>query len=485
MLKPLLFSALLLPAIVSAQTPQAEQQASNPLTTLGDDFQNSIKLLQNRFRIDHEVDEITMVFFREYGSLPVVLVRPDGSKIYQTQADGEDVFWFDTATYDMVSIKKPMPGPWQAVGSIEPDSRVMVISDLSLHAEPLPSVIFSGEILKQTAYLTNGGEPINYTEFRDVVTLSMQFFSTNNPDSNNFGADAQTIATFEDNGQGMDETPLDGTFTGQFNLSVAAGEWIPTFMVSTPMFSREQVDDAVMLYPNPIHISVEQHGGGGGYHKLMIDADREHINMSTLLIDGKVKFPNGDIQNFSITDSSMDIREHLIVNYEYGVYRIKLTAFANTIDGRDVILDVPEFSFLTEEPMIAPVVDEQTADGTNQESSQDVTNEQQPALPAEAVTTEPEMATSTLILLIVGINLFLLIVGGALIWFVTRDKPVTVTEALSEIAPPKTEENSKPGLMMRLKQRFTRNKVNVEDASDTVVKQKKSSAKKDASNKSA
>ena len=170
-----------------------------------------------------------------------------------------------------------MPGPWQAVGSIEPDSRVMVISDLSLHAEPLPSVIFSGEILKQTAYLTNGGEPINYTEFRDVVTLSMQFFSTNNPDSNNFGADAQTIATFEDNGQGMDETPLDGTFTGQFNLSVAAGEWIPTFMVSTPMFSREQVDDAVMLYPNPIHISVEQHGGGGGYHKLMIDADREHI----------------------------------------------------------------------------------------------------------------------------------------------------------------------------------------------------------------
>jgi len=240
-----------------------------------------------------------------------------------------------------------------------------------------------------------------------------------------------------------------------------------------------------MLYPNPIHISVEQHGGGGGYHKLMIDAEREHINMSTLLIDGKVKFPNGDIQNFSITDSSMDIREHLIVNYEYGVYRIKLTAFANTIDGRDVILDVPEFSFLTEEPMIAPVVDEQTADGTNQESSQDVTNEQQPALPAEAVTTEPEMATSTLILLIVGINLFLLIVGGALIWFVTRDKPVTVTEALSEITPPKTEENSKPGLMMRLKQRFSRNKVNVEDASDTDVKQKKSSAKKDANNKSA
>ncbi|QHJ10102.1 hypothetical protein FX988_00311 [Paraglaciecola mesophila] len=485
MLKPLLFSALFLSTIINAQTPQAERQAPNPLISLGDDFQNSIKLLQNRFRIDHEVDEITMVFFREYGSLPVVLVRPDGSKIYQSQADGEGVFWFDTATYDMVSIKKPMPGPWQAVGDIEPESRVMVISDLSLHAEPLPSVIFSGEILKQTAHLTNGGEPINYTEFRDVVTLSMQFFSTNNPDSNNFGADSQTIATFEDNGQGMDEIPLDGTFTGQFNLSVAAGEWIPTFMVSTPMFSREQVDDAVMLYPNPIHISVDQHGGAGGYHKLMIDADREHINMSTLLIDGKVKFPNGDIQNFSITDASMDIREHLIVNYEYGVYRIKLTAFANTIDGRDVILDVPEFSFLTEEPMIAPTLDEQTANGTNQESSQDVINQQQPILPAEAVSTEPEMATSTLILLIIGINVFLLIVGGALIWFVTRDKPVTVTEALSEIAPPDSEKNSKAGFITRFKQRITGNKARLEEANDINANPKKSGAKKDSSNKTA
>ena len=104
MLKRLLFSALILPAFVSAQSPQAEQPASNPLTSLGDDFQNSIELLQNRFRIDFEVDEITMVFFREYGSVPVVLVKPDGSKIYQSQADGEDIFWFDTATYDMVSI---------------------------------------------------------------------------------------------------------------------------------------------------------------------------------------------------------------------------------------------------------------------------------------------------------------------------------------------------------------------------------------------
>lgn len=476
MLKPLLFSALLLSVFANAQTPVTEQDAQPPLESLGTEFQNSIELLQNRFRIDYEVDEITMVFFHDYGSVPVVLVRPDGSKIYQSQADGENVFWFDTATYDMVSIKKPMPGPWQAIGNITPNSRVMVISDLMLHAEPLPSVIFSGEIIKQTAYLTNGGEPINYAEFRDVVTLNMQFSSTNNPDFNNFGADSQTIATFEDNGQGMDETPLDGTFTGQFNLSVAAGEWIPTFRVSTPMFSREQVDDPVMLYPNPIHISVEKNAGVGGYHKLLIDADREHIAISSLLIDGKVQFPNGDIQNFSITDMSADVREYLIVNYEFGVYRIKITAFGNTIDGREVILDVPEFSFLTEEPVVVAAAGENVLP---LEPGQVINEDGTVSAPIMEHTVEPEMATSTLVSLIIGINVFLLIVGGALIWFVTREKPATVEEILNDKSMPENDGKAKLSFIAGLKLRFSRNKTNDVDSAVKESKDKTAKGKPD------
>ena len=59
------------------------QSEKSPLTELGNDYYNGIKLLQNRFRIDYKVDEITMIFFREFGSTPVVLIEPDGSKIFQ------------------------------------------------------------------------------------------------------------------------------------------------------------------------------------------------------------------------------------------------------------------------------------------------------------------------------------------------------------------------------------------------------------------
>ena len=241
-----------------ATARQAESES--PIALIGNDYENGIKLLQNRFRIDHNVKEVTMVFFREYGSAPVVLVRPDGSKIFQSQVEGEDIFWFDSDTYDMISIKNPVPGPWQAVGQIVEGSRVMVLSDIALHAEPLPPILFSGEILKQTAFLTNGDKPIDYSQFRDVVELTIDLVSTNNPNYDNFGADDQQIATFEDNGRGMDEAPLDGVFTGQFNLNVPAGEWQPVFRVTTPMFTREQVDPPLRLYPNPVKIDVELDG---------------------------------------------------------------------------------------------------------------------------------------------------------------------------------------------------------------------------------
>ena len=429
---------------------ETQGKAASPLTELGSEFHNNIKLLQNRFRIDYEVEEVTMIFFREYGSAPIVLVRPDGSKIFQSSANGEDIFWFDTATYDMISLKKPTPGPWQAVGQIHPDSRVMVISELELHAEPLPNIVFSGEILKQTAYLTNNSEPINYAAFRDVVELTITLASTNNPNFNNFGAKIETVASFEDNGKGMDEVPLDGTFTGQFNLTIADGEWIPIFNVSTPMYSREQIDPPIKLFANPIKVDVELDGGGSGYHKLKVDAMREHVDMSTLLIDGKIRFPNGDIQNFSITDMSSDVREHLIVNYEYGVYRVKLTAYGNTVSGREFILDVPEYTFLSEEPEpeIVATPEEPSSVSAN---SPDV---------VEMSSEDEGMSTSTLVSLVIGINLFIIIVGGVLIWWITLDKKLSFQfKKKSTKQSPETETNAgsesekPPGFFARILKR--------------------------------
>lgn len=414
----------------STEVQNTDKPTTSPLTSLGNEYQNSITLLQNRFRVDYNVDEITMIFFREYGSSPIVLVRPDGSKLFQGRFDEEKVAWFDSDTFDMISIKNPVPGPWQAIGQVLPKSRVMVISDLELHTEPLPTVLFSGEIIKSTAHLTNGGAPIDNGLFRDVVDLKIDFISTNNPNFDNFGADDQQIAVFEDNGRGMDERPKDGIFTGQFNLSVTQGEWQPIFSVKTPMFTREQVADPIVLYANPVTVEVEM-DNGNGYHTLLIDVDREQVNIDSLLIDGKMQFPNGDTQNFSLTEGGANIREYQVVAFEQGIFRVKLTAYGTTIDGRDFILDVPEFNFLAEAP--EPEIEDPLIEGEDPivDGSEDplAKRESQDQMLVEPVDDEESMDSNKLLMLILVVNGSIVVIGvlvaGAVIITRKSKKPPT------------------------------------------------------------
>ncbi|TMP77264.1 TIGR03503 family protein, partial [Pseudoalteromonas ruthenica] len=73
---------------------------------------NEIPLLDNRFGIDHKVDKITLLFFRTRGAPAVVLVKPDGSKLYAPQAlKNEKLDWFDESSYDLITISDPTPGP--------------------------------------------------------------------------------------------------------------------------------------------------------------------------------------------------------------------------------------------------------------------------------------------------------------------------------------------------------------------------------------
>jgi uncharacterized protein (TIGR03503 family) len=351
----------------SSSTFAAFSDVTNPqnvssdvgVLALGNEYQNSIKLLNNRFRIDSDIEEITIVFFREYGSAPIVLVRPDGSKLFLDNDLRDDSFnWYETDHYDMISLTNPMPGPWQAIGDILPHSRVMVIAGITLYAEPIPDLVFSGETLKQTARLENIGSDVDISLFRDVVTLSIDFVSTNNPNYPNFGLGSRQIAKFQDNGSGLDEYVADGVFTGEFDLSITEGEWRPIFTVRTPLFSREQTNENIVLRETPITLSHEIDTGELGEHIIFIKADSLYIEQKGLVVNGSVRHPTGEITKFSMTEPNATEHKHLISNTGFGIYKVNLEVFATTTTGREVILSVPEYSFATVAPVIAPEPEE-------------------------------------------------------------------------------------------------------------------------------
>lgn len=79
--------------------------------------ESSMSFLDNRFRVDETVERITFLVYRQDNSRPVTLVRPDGKKYYAWKHP-DTVNWIEEPTADIITIERPMPGPWQAIGKV-------------------------------------------------------------------------------------------------------------------------------------------------------------------------------------------------------------------------------------------------------------------------------------------------------------------------------------------------------------------------------
>ena len=313
-----------------------------------DNVTNQIPYFDNRFRIDAMLDEITLLFYRAPGSPPIILVRPDGTKIKVNQLDDDRIEWFDDRTFDMIKIKKPMPGPWQAIGQIVQGSHIMVMSDVKIEVEPLPEILLSGETLKVTGRLYNGDQAIDTPAFKEVVRLDVDFFSTNNSAFDNFGAEPIKLTTFRDDGRNLDEYANDSIFTGEFELTFAPGEWVPLYYIKLPMANRELRQKPVILHHNPISLAAETTIVEEEFHQLIINIDDEVVDPDSLVFQGNITFPDKQVEPFSVMEGEGKQRIYPVAYTEPGIHRVKIGAFGKTLSGREFRLVVPEFSFNVE-----------------------------------------------------------------------------------------------------------------------------------------
>ena len=135
------------------------EQAAAPTT---------VPLEGNRFEIDDQVSEFTLLAFRGAEGA-TTLVSPDGVTISATQQPAGAI-WRTEAGYDLVTLTKPQPGQWQLQGVEDPDNRVVVVTDLGIALTPLPSALRHGEILRIEAWLTDHQEPVTHSDLLRLLT---------------------------------------------------------------------------------------------------------------------------------------------------------------------------------------------------------------------------------------------------------------------------------------------------------------------------
>lgn len=131
-----------------------------------------VPLVNNRFLVDSSVNEFTALIFRQNSAEQTRLIGPDGVVI---QADKlpEDVRWLRTDNYDLITVDQPYEGEWQVEAAIEPESRVTVVSNLSLRVKTIPNNVFRGARESISFALLEDGKPLLDKAFLGLLTNTL------------------------------------------------------------------------------------------------------------------------------------------------------------------------------------------------------------------------------------------------------------------------------------------------------------------------
>ncbi|MGL5468407.1 MAG: TIGR03503 family protein [Shewanella sp.] len=382
--------------------PSVDAQVKSPKPSAGKVVPvDTASELKNRFRVDHMVSSMTLLIQREYGSAPVVIVLPDGSKWYANRHP-ETVKWVDGMTGDIIYIESPQPGPWQLVGKVVPGSKIKRISKLEIEVQHLPQPLFQGEEIKVVAQLMGDAERVRMPGMDYLVEWTTHFVSKHRAGDENFAAGDIIVGSYKDNGEKFDERPDDGMFTSDINLKQPWGEYDFVVHARNNVFER-QVSFPFTLSPRPVNAEViTPEDPLTGQWKIMLHADSSVLQLAETHFSFELVGPAGlqlplVLHGLSQSDVELDLPPVT----EFGSYRIKGSVATTTVSGREIVLDLPELFFNLVQPPEPPPSEEELA-----------------AVAAQKAAEEEALAKQDAIFWIITVNAVLLLLGlvGLIVW---------------------------------------------------------------------
>ncbi|HCE4656896.1 TPA: TIGR03503 family protein [Vibrio parahaemolyticus] len=311
--------------------------------------ESAMSLLDNRFRVDPTIEQITFLVYREQSSQPVVLVRPDGKKYY-AWGSYDNVRWYQEPSLDIISVGNPMPGPWQAVGKVTPKNNIRLISHLKLGTDVFPNRLYNGEALKFTARLTSDDKPLVLRDFLDRVNLRVTFtkFVENEDELIKEARPVpMIIGEFSDDGRGLDEQAGDGVFTVQLPIEVEPGKYRARITSGNGVFLRAQ-EQVILVYPNPVSRTFIQSRSPEKPHQLVVSGEQGMIAPGSIAVNVEQNAPDGFItySQGQVSQDGMKTTLNLDNDPELGKYSWRGEIFATDFaTQRALVFPIQEQTF--------------------------------------------------------------------------------------------------------------------------------------------
>lgn len=190
---------------------------------------DTVPLEDNLFVVDGSVNEATVLLFSKPDSPPAVLLSPSGES-YKDSDLPAGIAWSRDQGYDMISIASPQKGEWTLQADVDPDNRVMIVTDLKLQTSEVPTHIASAEQTRIEANLSNRGKLVSRQAFLRLIEVRAE----------SMGAAGMQPVPLNDLGENGDEKAGDGRYAMRFGEQQAGQEVELLIAVDSPTFMREK-----------------------------------------------------------------------------------------------------------------------------------------------------------------------------------------------------------------------------------------------------
>ena len=417
-------------------------------------FEKSVKretlpLSENKFNVDSSVNELTILVFNKKNSDRAQLKDPDGN-IFDSKNAPDDIKWHHDSGYDLVTISKPATGEWQIIADIDPDNRVMIVSDLKLKSSQVPNNLINGESFIFETWLQEEGIIIDKRDFHRFVDFTINQAM---PDGK-----SKSIK-MKDNGLAGDKKSRDGIYTYKFAKTLrAVGEHEIVTQVNGETFQRE-FRHTVTVHDDPLEINTEEEIlDGMGKVNIEVSLTKDWIDPDSVEIAAEITYPDGlsellepefdfDLWNIEIDDIELDKK-----------YSIKVQMIAQTGTGRPVNLRAPIIDIFMKSPEVEkpPEIEEPIVE--------------------EPVEPEEEVSLLLIIIVFAGFNLIVLTIIGIVYFFGKKEKAIPMLEDEEEEeeeeeenkadAESQTEDNLESEMEENAAENISENEVNGESGNE-------------------
>jgi uncharacterized protein (TIGR03503 family) len=272
----------------------------------------SLPIKANIFSVDKSIDEMTVLVFRRPSSNPTRLISPSNQSIH-SQSTHSGLRWFSSRGYDLITVQNPDVGNWKIIAEVDPDNRVMVLSNLSLQVSPLPNNLLLGEAIHYNVQFVDKGIPITNVDFLNLMEVKLIQEKEENKQVMGMFFDRQTHE--------FKQTFYTGDFVGQLRL---------TLQVMSPTFEREK-HHAINIYSSPIATEIILSKDNREPHELHLTIRKNLVHEKELHIRAIITMPDG-----KKLYKTIDHEKKLLIDADIngGKYQVHLIIHGNSLLNR-------------------------------------------------------------------------------------------------------------------------------------------------------